>query len=78
MTRTQFAKYHIEMYANAKNPYDEIEFVGVPCISLRIPGGTPGDVATAAVVINSIPRVVKSPPGLMTVKDLKPAASTYV
>lgn len=71
------AKYHIEMYAGASDTYDEIELVGVPHISLRIPGGTPGDIATAAVIVNSIPRVMESPPGLMTVMDLKPARSAF-
>lgn len=69
------AKYHIEMYAGAREPYDEIDLVGIPRISLRIVGGTPGDVATASVIINSISRVMDSPPGLMTVKDLRPASS---
>lgn len=70
------AKYHIEMYGGARNPHDEIELVGIPRISLRIPGGTPGDVATAAVIVNSIPRVVEAAPGLITVMDLRPACST--
>lgn len=72
------ARYHIEMYANAEDSYDEIEIVGVPQISLRIPGGTPGDIATAALIINSIPRVVESPPGLVTVMDLRPATSKLI
>ncbi|MGA2875373.1 MAG: dihydrodipicolinate reductase [Nitrososphaerales archaeon] len=71
----RIASYHIEMYAGASDPYDEIEFIGVPNISLRIPGGTPGDIATAAMIVNSIPRVIDSLAGLLTVKDLRPAAS---
>ena len=71
----RFATYHIEMYAGAPNPYDEIEFVGVPNISLRILGGTPGDIATAAIIVNSIPRVIESRAGILTVKDLRPASS---
>ncbi len=59
------------MYAGASDPYDEIEFIGVPNISLRIPGGTPGDIATVAMIVNSIPRVIDSPAGLLTVKDLQ-------
>ena len=68
------ATYHIETFAGAKNAFDEIELVGVPRISMRIPGGTPGDVTTAAVIVNSISRVVESQPGLMSVKDLRPAS----
>jgi len=71
------AQYHIEMYAGAKDPYDEIELRGVPSIKLKIPGGTPGDVATAALIVNSIPRVIESEAGLKTVRDLRPAASVF-
>jgi len=74
----EIARYHIEMYAGATDPRDEIELVGNPTIKLQIPGGTPGDIATAAVIVNSIPRVVDALPGLITVKDLKPAASVLV
>ena len=74
----KIATYHIEMYAGAKDPRDEIELIGEPTIRLQIPGGTPGDIATAAVIVNSIPRVVDAPPGLVTVKDLRPASSVMV
>jgi 2,4-diaminopentanoate dehydrogenase len=69
------ARYHIEMYAGAKDTRDEIEFIGNPTIRLQIPGGTPGDIATSAIIVNSIPRVVEASPGLKTVRDLKPACS---
>jgi hypothetical protein len=74
----KIATYHIEMYAGAENPFDEIELVGEPNIKLRIPGGTPGDIATAAIMVNSIPRVIDAPPGLLTVKDLRPASSVML
>jgi len=66
------------MFAGAQDPRDEIELVGNPTIKLQIPGGTPGDIATAAVIVNSISRVVDSRPGLVTVKDLKPATSVLI
>ncbi len=66
---------HLEMYSGAENPHDLIEITGEPNISLRIPNGTPGDIATSAMVVNSISRVVEGAPGLMTVKDLRPAHS---
>lgn len=72
------ARYHIEMYAGAQNPHDEIELVGNPTIKLQIPGGTPGDIATSAIIVNSIPRVVEATPGLKTVKDLRPAGSVMI
>ena len=73
----QLATFHIEMYAGAKDPRDEIVIEGEPNISLVIPGGTPGDIATAAVVVNSLPRVVDAKPGLLTVKELRPASSVF-
>jgi len=76
--KKRVASYHIEMYAGASDTYDEIEFLGVPNISLRIPGGTPGDIATAAIIVNSIPRVIDSRSGLVTVKDLRPASSLLI
>ncbi len=74
----KIVSYHIEMYAGAENPHDTIQITGNPNLSLTIPGGTPGDVATAAIVVNSIARVVESKPGLRTVKDLRPACSSFV
>ena len=63
------------MYAGAQEQFDEIKLIGEPNLSLKILGGTPGDIATSAIVVNSIPRVVETKPGLLTVKDLKPASS---
>jgi 4-hydroxy-tetrahydrodipicolinate reductase len=37
---------------------------------MRIEGGVHGDIATAAIVANSIPRILASPPGLRTMRDL--------
>ena len=61
---------HLEAYLGAPESFDEIRVRGVPNLMLRIPGGVPGDVATAAIVVNSIPRVLASRPGLRTMKDL--------
>jgi 4-hydroxy-tetrahydrodipicolinate reductase len=60
----------LQMYVGAKEPRDTIELRGKPDISLVIPGGTHGDIATAAVVINTIPAILDAPSGLRTVRDL--------
>jgi hypothetical protein len=73
----RIASYHLEMYAGASDPHDEIEIVGEPNLKMRILGGTPGDIATSAVIVNSIPRVVESSPGLVTLKDIRPASSVF-
>jgi 4-hydroxy-tetrahydrodipicolinate reductase len=73
---TAVISLHMEAYLGAPDPYDEVRIEGVPRLTMRIPGGIPGDVATASIVVNSIPRVLASPPGLRTMKDL-PVPSYY-
>jgi 4-hydroxy-tetrahydrodipicolinate reductase len=60
----------LQMYVGAKEPRDAIELRGTPDISLVIPGGTHGDIATASVVVNTIPAILDAPAGLRTVRDL--------
>ena len=67
---------HMEAYLGAPESYDEVLVQGVPPLTLRIPGGVPGDAATASIVVNSIPKVLSARPGLRTMKDL-PVPSYY-
>jgi 4-hydroxy-tetrahydrodipicolinate reductase len=60
----------LQMYVGAKNPSDTVELRGQPNISLVVPGGSPGDVATASVVVNTIPVILDAPAGLRTARDL--------
>jgi hypothetical protein len=60
----------LQMYVGAKDPADTIELTGHPNISLVIPGGSHGDIATASVVVNSIPVILDAPAGLRTARDL--------
>jgi 2,4-diaminopentanoate dehydrogenase len=60
----------LKMYVGAKHPSDTIELKGEPNLSLVIPGGTHGDVATAAVVVNAIPAILAAPAGLRSGRDL--------
>jgi hypothetical protein len=60
----------LKMYVGAKSPSDTIELKGEPDLSLVIPGGTHGDVATAAVVVNTIPAILAAPAGLRSGRDL--------
>jgi 4-hydroxy-tetrahydrodipicolinate reductase len=59
-----------QAYIGAKEEYDAITIDGVPPIRQRISPCVHGDLATIAVIVNSIPKVVKAPPGLVTMKDL--------
>ncbi len=60
----------LQMYVGAKEPADSVELKGHPNISLVVPGGTHGDIATASVVVNSIPVILDAPAGLRTSRDL--------
>ena len=37
---------------------------------MKIAGGIHGDIATASIVVNSIPQVLAAAPGLHTMRDL--------
>ena len=67
---------HMEAYLGASESYDEVRVHGLPNLTLKIPGGVPGDIATASIVVNSIPKVLSAKPGLQTMKDL-PLPSYY-
>ncbi len=60
----------LKMYVGAKDPGDTVELSGQPNISLTIPGGTHGDIATAAVAVNAIPSILAANAGLRTSRDL--------
>ena len=63
-------KLHMEAYLGAPETYDSVEIEGSPNLSMRVSGGIHGDVATASIVVNSIPKVLNARPGLHTMRDL--------
>ena len=60
----------VQMSAGADDPRDEIEIEGTPPVHLVIKGGVAGDQATAGVILNAVPLVMESAPGLVTMLDL--------
>jgi len=60
----------LQMYVGAKESGDTVELSGTPNIRMTVPGGTHGDIATAAVVVNCIPAILDAPAGLRTSRDL--------
>ncbi len=52
------------------DPADTVEIVGEPSFRSVIPGGINGDIATAAMVLNAVPVVLRANPGLRTMADL--------
>ena len=69
-TGKELVYLELQMYVGAEHPADTIELQGHPNISLVIPGGSHGDIATASVVVNSIPVILDAPAGLRTSRDL--------
>ena len=64
-------RLHLEAYLGAPESYDAIVIDGSPRIHSRIDGGVHGDIATAAMIVNSISAVLAAPPGLRTMRDLR-------
>jgi 2,4-diaminopentanoate dehydrogenase len=60
----------LQMFVGAPESEDKIEVRGEPNLVLAIPGGTHGDIATAALVVNTIPAILAAPAGLKTSRDL--------
>ncbi len=63
-------KLHMEAYLGSPETYDSVEIEGSPNLSMKVAGGIHGDVATASIVVNSIPKVLAAPAGLHTMRDL--------
>jgi hypothetical protein len=61
---------HMEAYLGAPESYDSVVIEGVPRIVQKISDGVHGDVATASITVNSIPKVIAAQPGLRTMRDM--------
>lgn len=60
----------LRMYIGANDPHDAVVIDGDPPVNLVIKSGVFGDSATVATLVNAIPLVLQSPPGLQTMKHL--------
>ncbi len=60
----------LQVYVGAESPRDHVLVDGDPPIDATIAGGLSSEASTAALLVNSLARVLASPPGLLTVKDL--------
>jgi 4-hydroxy-tetrahydrodipicolinate reductase len=63
-------RLHMEAYLGAPESYDAVRVSGSPALSMKIIGGIHGDIATAAIAVNSIAKVIQAPPGLRTMRDM--------
>ena len=66
----ELVRLDLRMYVGAENPRDEIRIDGRPAMNLVIEGGTSGDLATGAMLVNAIPAVVAAEPGLKNMREV--------
>ncbi|MEM3832994.1 MAG: dihydrodipicolinate reductase [Thermoprotei archaeon] len=65
----EIIRVELRAYIGAKD-YEDITIKGTPEIRWRS-NGTQGDIATAGMIVNMIPRVLETRPGLLTMADLE-------
>ena len=53
---------YLELKEVAPETYDEVRIEGSPNLRVRAIGGYHGDVATASIVVNSLPKVIGAAP----------------
>ncbi len=61
---------HMEAYLGAPETYDSVEIGGSPPLHVKAIGGFHGDIATTAITVNTIPKVLGAAPGLHTMRSL--------
>ena len=61
---------HMEAYLGAPESFDSVRITGSPALTMKIAGGVHGDIATASIVVNSLPKILEVPPGLHTMRDM--------
>jgi 4-hydroxy-tetrahydrodipicolinate reductase len=60
----------LQVYVGAEAPRDHVLVDADPPIDATLAGGISGEVAAAAILVNTLPRLLAAPPGLATMKDL--------
>lgn len=63
-------RLHLRMALGAPDAHDQLTLTGHPDLVLRLPEGVRGDQATAAMLVNTVPRLLEAAPGLRTMLDL--------
>lgn len=63
-------RLELEIYLNAVESQDSAKITGIPNLEMKVVGGIPGDVATMAIAVNSIPALFRLKPGLRIAHDV--------
>jgi hypothetical protein len=61
---------HMEAYLGAPETFDAVTIEGSPRLCVKAAGGYHGDVATASIACNTIPKLLEARPGLHTMRSL--------
>jgi len=61
---------HMEAYLGAPESFDAVTVEGNPRVTSKVAGGLHGDIATASITVNSIPKILRVAPGLRTMADM--------
>jgi len=72
MKGEEVIRMEFRAYLGAPESYDAVYITGTPDMEVITKDGIQGDIATASVTVNAIPRVINAPAGLLTMKDLPP------
>lgn len=68
----------LRMQIDVHEVADVIDIHGIPPVHLEIRPGLHGDLATPAIAVNLIPRLLEAPAGLVTMMEMPPAPSRTV
>jgi hypothetical protein len=60
----------LQMFVGAAEPHDYIRIDAEPPMEIRVEHGTPGDPATAAILVNAVPKALAAPAGYRTMRDV--------
>ncbi|MBW2322403.1 MAG: dihydrodipicolinate reductase [Deltaproteobacteria bacterium] len=72
MKGEEVIRMEFRAYLGAPESYDAVYITGTPDMEVVTKDGIHGDIATASVTVNAIPRVINALAGLLTMKDLPP------
>jgi hypothetical protein len=63
--------YEFKAYVGAEEEFDLVDIAGIPNVRFRSTPCVNGDYGTIAMMINMIPKLIASSPGLLTMKDMR-------
>lgn len=69
---TERIRMEFRAYLGAPESHDSVHITGLPDLEATVKPGIQGDIATAAMCVNALPRVVRAAPGLLTMLDVPP------